>query len=282
MDIFHVDVFSSQALSGNGLTVILNNEELDVPFMLRVAKEFKQFETIFIYQTGDKRFRGRIFTVEEELDFAGHPVIGAASIIHEKLYSADKSVSLVFKLNNKSLQVESVKRDGYYQAIMNQGVPEFLGIVKGELIQKYLCALNLNEKNLYPSLPMEVISTGLAYLIVPLASGLDQARISTSQFERQLSQSKAKFVYVFDIDRKEGRTWDNLGTVEDVATGSAAGPVYAYLNKWKAHGIAESIVINQGRYVGRPSRIEVSSDPCTGEVKVSGNVKIIVRGNLLL
>ena len=60
--------------------------------------------------------------------------------------------------------------------------------------------------------------------------------------------------------QREGRTWDNAGAVEDVATGSAAGPAAAYL---AAHGLAaedESIVINQGRFLGRPSQIAVTPD----------------------
>ena len=69
---------------------------------------------------------------------------------------------------------------------------------------------------------MQVVSTGLSYLIVPVQSGLQSARISHPRFEGLLDASGAKFVYVLDPDRPEGRTWDNADRVEDVATGSAA------------------------------------------------------------
>ncbi|TCZ67749.1 PhzF family phenazine biosynthesis protein, partial [Paenibacillus albiflavus] len=82
---YHADVFSSKSLSGNGLTVIFHEEDMDTQYMQRIAEEFKQFETIFLRQIGEKHFRARIFTVEEELDFAGHPILGAVSIIHEEL-----------------------------------------------------------------------------------------------------------------------------------------------------------------------------------------------------
>jgi predicted PhzF superfamily epimerase YddE/YHI9 len=75
----------------------------------------------------------------------------------------------------------------------------------------------------------QVASTGLPYLIVPVQSGLERARISHPGFEGLLDASGAKFVYVLDPDRPEGRTWDNAGRVEDVATGSAAGPAAGYL-----------------------------------------------------
>ena len=70
----------------------------------------------------------------------------------------------------------------------------------------------------------------------------------------------AKFAYVFDPDKREGRSWDNAGAVEDVATGSAAGPAAAFL---AAHGLAakeETVVISQGRFLGRPSMITVTPD----------------------
>ncbi len=107
---YHVDVFSSEILSGNGLTVIFHEEDMSMQYMQAIAQEFKQFETIFLRQTGEKRFRARIFTVEEELDFAGHPILGAMAVIHEKLYAEIQNATAVFELNNKTLHAESVNR----------------------------------------------------------------------------------------------------------------------------------------------------------------------------
>jgi predicted PhzF superfamily epimerase YddE/YHI9 len=138
------------------------------------------------------RVSARIFTAEEELPFAGHPVIGAAAALHR--------------------------------------------------------------------LPMQVASTGLTYLIVPVTHGLDRAQIAVRDFEERLASVGAKFVYVFDPDKLEGRSWDNTGALEDVATGTAAGPAAGFL---AAHGLAaqdETILINQGRLLGRPSVIAVTPD----------------------
>lgn len=279
---YHVDVFSSQSLSGNGLTVIFHEEDLQSQYMQKIAQEFKQFETIFLKQTAEKCFRARIFTVEEELDFAGHPILGAVSAIHEKLYSDEKGITVKLELNKKIVQSESEKVNGYYQATMNQGIPDYLGSIEGDCKNVFLQDLNLAAKDLYHGLPMEVISTGLSYLIIPLASGLDQVKICVNNLEEKLSKVNAKFVYVFDVDRMEGRTWDNLGAVEDVATGSAAGPVGAYLYKWNFNKLSETIIINQGSYVGRPSKLKVFVNQLTGEINVAGDVKIIAKGNLLL
>lgn len=279
---FHADVFSSKSLSGNGLTVIFHEEDIDTQYMQRMAQEFKQFETIFLKSVGKKRFRARIFTVEEELDFAGHPILGAAAVIHEYLYSEESNITAVFELNKKTLQSEVIKKDNYFEATMNQGIPEFLKTVEGEIKAILLQALNLTAENLHSTLPMEVVSTGLPYLIVPLASGLEKAKISVANFETLLSEINAKFVYVFDVLKMEGRTWDNLGVVEDVATGSAAGPTGAYLFKRGICKATDKININQGRFIGRPSKISVFTDQATGDIKVAGDVKIVVRGQLLV
>jgi predicted PhzF superfamily epimerase YddE/YHI9 len=108
---------------------------------------------------------------------------------------------------------------------MDQGVPQFGPALTGELAEAYRGALNLARGQSHPALPMQVVSTGLPYLIVPVQTGLDRARISHPGFEGLLEASGAKFVFVLDPDRPEGRTWDNAGQMEDVATGSAARPL---------------------------------------------------------
>jgi hypothetical protein len=95
--------------------------------------------------------------------------------------------------------------------------------------------------------------------------------------EERLASVSANFVYVFDPDEREGRTWDNADAVEDVATGSAAGPAAAFL---AAHGLAaedEAIVVNQGRFLGRPSVIAVTPDG-RGDLGVGGPVAPVARG----
>jgi PhzF family phenazine biosynthesis protein len=124
---------------------------------------------------------------------------------------------------------------------------------------------------------MQVVSTGLPYLIVPVSKGLDRARIAVEDFEERLASVGAKFVYVFDPDEREGRTWDNAGAVEDVATGSAAGPAAAFLAAHRLAAEDEAIVVNQGRFLGRPSVIAVTPDG-RGDLWVGGPVAPVARG----
>ncbi|HDZ9482161.1 TPA: PhzF family phenazine biosynthesis protein, partial [Vibrio cholerae] len=123
--------------------------------------------------------------------------------------------------------------------------------------------------------PMEVVSTGLPYLIVPITSGIEKAKISIMGFEILLAKFGAKFVYVFDLTTFEGRTWDNGGLIEDIATGSAAGPIAAYLTKHKLAPYDSPIIISQGRFLGRASEIQAyveTNENTVPSIWVSGDV----------
>ena len=109
---------------------------------------------------------------------------------------------------------------------MDQGVPRFGPTVAGERAVALLEALGLRRDHLHRALPMQVVSTDLDYLSVSYASGLEQARICRPdlRFEALLQEVGAKFFYVLDLERPSGRSWDNIGRVEDVATGSPQAP----------------------------------------------------------
>ena len=126
---------------------------------------------------------------------------------------------------------------------------------------------------------MQVVSTGLPYLMVPVRpAGLSAARIGGPDFEALLAESGAKFVYVLDPAAPEGRTWDNAGRVEDVATGSAAGPAAAYLIHHGVHPGDSTLKIAQGRFTGRPSIIEVVRRADDGHYWVGGSVAAVATG----
>ena len=226
----HVDVFSRRALRGNGLVVVLNAASLPAAVMQDVTREVRQFETAFLTDvdlTGGSA-RLRIFTEDEELDFAGHPVLGAAAVLHTLLPVSGAEQTWALAVARRTVAARTRGAAGWIDATMDQGVPHFGPAIAGEPARAYSDALNLAPGQLHPALPMQVVSTGLPYLIVPVQDGLERARISHPRFEELLAASGAKFVYVLDPDRPEGRTWDNAGRIEDVATGSAAGPAAGY------------------------------------------------------
>ena len=257
----HVDVFTDVPFTGNGLIVLFGETAgIGAAPLISVTTEMRQFELILAdCQPGTGRVSARIFTAEEELPFAGHPVIGAAAALHERHYAGEPGPLLDLRDRGPRDCRAQQPGSGYFEAAMNQGPPTLGSPLGGQDAAGFAGALGLGRGDLH-RLPMQVVSTGLPYLIVPVSGGLDRARIAVGDFEERLAKVGAKFVYVFDPDQREGRSWDNAGAVEDVATGSAAGPAAAFL---MAHGLAgpgQEIVISQGRFLGRPSVIAVTPD----------------------
>ncbi|EGR4265685.1 PhzF family phenazine biosynthesis protein [Vibrio cholerae] len=269
-----VDVFTRKKLSGNGLTIFYDYKFLNKDEMLSLTQEMRQFESIFVCASdNNESHRAKIFTIEEELDFAGHPIIGLAAHLHDESGKKDQQ-EWTIELNNKLVKVKTKKTDTYYHASMNQGNAEFIYTLNNEDVKEIILSLNLSIENL-SIYPMEVVSTGLPYLIVPITSGIEKAKISIMDFEILLAKFGAKFVYVFDLTTFEGRTWDNGGLIEDIATGSAAGPTAAYLTKHKLAPYDSTIIISQGRFLGRASEIQAyveTKENTVPSIWVSGDV----------
>jgi trans-2,3-dihydro-3-hydroxyanthranilate isomerase len=277
-----VDVFAREPLSGNGLSVFLLDAELPASMMQRITQEMRQFETIFLRSLGASTFDARIFTMEEELSFAGHPVLGAAAAMHADFHPSAEVAGLEFVIHGRRIAVTSRRDRETYLAEMDQGEALVDEPVPPAKIAPLLQALSLRTQDLVAGLPLQVISTGLPYLIVPVGANLERARIVISDFEALLATVGAKFVYVLDVGRREGRTWDNDGRVEDIATGSAAGPAAAYL---VAHGLAlhdEVITLAQGRFLGRPSELHAIVRGDRAGVIVRGRVCLVGDGALRL
>ncbi len=269
-----VDVFASEPLSGNGLSVFLLDNELPTLAMQRITQEMRQFETIFLHQLpGRSRFRARIFTMEEELLFAGHPIIGAAAFLHAELFSTESVAHFELVTAAKSIPATSRREAASYLAEMDQGVARVEAAIPRARSDVFLKALNLSSSDLAPNLPLQVVSTGLPYLIVPISTNLEAAQIVVRDFEALLASVGAKFVYVLDVGRREGRTWDNDGRVEDIATGSAAGPAAAYLVTHKLATPGENLLLTQGRFLNRPSELQAI-------VRGSSELTVMVRGQV--
>ncbi len=118
-----VDVFAPEPLSGNGLSVFLLDDALPTSAMQRITQEMRQFETIFLHRIGESaRFNTRIFTMEEELLFAGHPIIGAAALVHAMLYAADPLAHLEFVTAERAIAATSRREGSTYSAEMDQGI----------------------------------------------------------------------------------------------------------------------------------------------------------------
>lgn len=281
IEYLHVDVFTPRAYAGNSLPVFIEPDGLDAGQMLAITQELRHFESVFIQSAGRPNlYRARIFDLITELPFAGHPIIGAAAALHHTS-SAGSDADWTFELAQRTVTVATTRTPSGFAATLDQG-PAILGGTcanRAEIAQ----AFDLREDDIDPALPIEVISTGLSYLIVPVVSGaLERARI-THDITDLVSSVGAQFAVLLDEDALEIRHWNNDGIVEDIATGSAAGTVGAYRLRHCGARSGETFTLDQGRFVGRPSRIEVQPNGVPNaihSVKVGGNVAIVGRGVL--
>jgi trans-2,3-dihydro-3-hydroxyanthranilate isomerase len=276
-----VDVFTDRPLAGNGLAVVTSTTPLDATTMLRLAQELRQFETIFLADVEGDTATARIFTPEEELTFAGHPILGAAAVLHARSVAGDDRTWTINVAGRPLVVTTALQSGGVIEAEMDQGVAQLLPPLPRDRALEHATALGLGPAQLREDLPTQVVSTGLPYLLLPVTpEGLAASRVVAPDLPSMLHSEGASFVYVLDPDRPEGRTWDNGGLTEDIATGSAAGPTAAYL---VAHGLRSShdvFYVHQGRFVGRPSRIRVRHG-ADGAARVGGPVAAVSSGRLL-
>lgn len=276
------DVFSDGPFSGNSLAVFPDAAGLSGAQMQQLTRELRHFETTFL--TGPAQSDGsrplRVFDLETELPFAGHPLLGAAAVVHDEQHEAI-AAEIVFALNERRVVVHSEFRQGCYDVSMDQGQPAYLATLGATAARDFAKCFSLDSADLADGLPAEVISTGLRYLVLPLQQGMERASICVPDLEQRLNAVGAEFAYLFDVNGIEGRHWNNDGVVEDVATGSAAGVVGAYAHKHELLDAEGRLGLRQGQYAGRPSRIsvQVESGPAgVDAIHVGGQVTVLGRG----
>ena len=128
-----------------------------------------------------------MFDLVEELNFGGHPLLGAACVLHSRFDSEERGV-WTFLLRMKTVSVITDRRGDNFCALLDQGRPEFFGEVPSIRRGEFAAALNLEVDQLSRDFPLEVVSTGLRYLIVPIEKGLAQARIVRTDFAERCAE----------------------------------------------------------------------------------------------
>ncbi len=263
-----LDVFADHALQGNALAVFTDARGLTTEEMQSLARETNLSETTFIIprEPEIERVHGvkvRIFTVEEELLFAGHPTLGTASWIfgHHPVLQGAETIVLDLRVGPIEVRFQPPASGEYgVFGTMHQNDPSF-----GEVHDRATVAqvLNLSLDDLDPELPIQTVSTGMPFCIVPLRSLQVAARLQIPQHSAlaYLARSDAKFFHcITRADAASGADWHarmQFYNGEDPATGSASGCAIAYLVR---HGLVPSdheIILEQGIEMLRPSRIHV-------------------------
>jgi trans-2,3-dihydro-3-hydroxyanthranilate isomerase len=284
------DVFSSQPLEGNSLAVFFDGRSLTDHEMQLLAKEMNLSESTFIIPRdreveNERGVRVRIFTVSEELPFAGHPTLGTAFAIRGE--SGAKEITLDLNAGKVPVCFEQSPGEPAFGE-MTQIDPVFGSQHDRETVAR---ATGLKIRDFDPDLPIETVSTGVAFTVVPLRSlkVIQNLRIDLHRAAEYFEKSEGKFFYfvarqtVDPAARLHSRMIFYNG--EDPATGSAAGCTAAWM---VAHGVTQSderVLIEQGVEMQRPSRIFVRASRSGNRVvnvRVGGNSVELMRAEIFL
>ena len=289
-----VDVFAIAKYTGNQLAVFPNADQISDQQMQQFAKEINFSETTFITASSPKEneYDVRIFTPNQELPFAGHPTLGTAYIIRDYLLSQEQKtninqLTLNLKVGKISVTIETTSQ-GEEIFWMRQNNPEFGQSVSPETMA---AVLSISPDQINPNFPIQEVSTGIYFLIVPVNSleTLKQININLEMYYQLISSLDAKSILVFCPETYSPENdlcvrvfADYLGIPEDPATGSANGCLAGYLLENKVFPTEKSplqVKVEQGYEINRPSLLflEASQE----EIKVGGQVKTIAQGSFI-
>jgi len=287
-----VDVFAEEKYAGNQLAVVRGAKALSDIEMQQIAKEMNFSETTFILS--ERKHNGgydvRIFTPREEVPFAGHPTLGTAYVIqHEIIREPVETIILNLKIGQipVTLNYSGEQIDVLW---MKQMGATFGRILKPEQISQ---VLSLNKREIDDRFPIQEVSTGLPFIIIPLKTldALKQAKVIRDKYFELIKDRQAKAMLIFcpqtynqENDLNIRVFADYYGVPEDPATGSANGCLAGYLVKYRYFGKGQiDIRVEQGYEIGRSSLLFLRAEDKGEKIDVSigGKVVMIAKGEFI-
>lgn len=286
-----VDVFAEKKFGGNQLAVIKVSGELTTEEMQIIAFEFNFSETTFIVSEDNNNYLYdvRIFTPREEIPFAGHPTLGTVFIIQQEILKkkVDK-ISLKLKAGIIPVELKYVnnKIDKLW---MKQLEPKFGEIYSKDIISNIL---NISKNEIDDNFPVQVVSTGLPGIIVPLKTldSVKRSKINKELYFDFVKDIDAKAIFIFtpetyskENDINVRMFADFYGIPEDPATGSVNGCLAGYLVKHSYYGKDNiDIKVEQGYEINRQSLLYLKSDIEKGIINIYVGGKVIKNGEGIL
>lgn len=300
---FQADVFTDRPFGGNPVAIFPDGDSLGEREYQKIAREMNLSETVFVCTPTDPKavVRLRIFTPTQELPFAGHPVIGTFFLLAKLgiIPITHPIHRLMYECNVGSFSVELFAHDGdIYKVMMSQPSPQFLHEVTDfQDVVDIAKTLGLHKSQISETrLPVEVVSTGLPVLVVPIRTLTAVRSIQPQRMD--INEICARFgangilafttMTVEEDSAIHSRMFGSpIGILEDPATGSASGALGAYLVQHGAIDIGPTteFVIEQGYELERPSRIQVrveSDDDVIQAVTVGGEAVMVLEGQLMV
>jgi trans-2,3-dihydro-3-hydroxyanthranilate isomerase len=314
IDYFVLDVFTERRLAGNPLAVVLcpggDGPGITSEMMQAIAKETNLSETTFVERRDaeierSEGVRVRIFTTDEELPFAGHPTLGTASLLRAIAPECvvENTVKLALKVGMVPVRFMTPDAgapawpEGPVRGEMTQRDPVF-----GEVLDPVEVAklTGLSRDDFDADRPIQIVSTGTAFAIVPLRSveALGRLRVSQDEAGAYLRARGARWFYVLAstgaaaLSKAGEPTWRarmQFNGGEDPATGSAAGCAISHMVMHGAVASGETVHLRQGVEMGRPSdlylsarRVSRDEQICVTDVRVGGSTVLVATGQLFL
>ncbi len=290
LSFYIVDVFAEEKYAGNQLAVFRTGE-LSAARMQRIAQEMHFSETTFILSDSQQNggYDVRIFTPAAEVPFAGHPTLGTAHILHTEVApDAEPTIILNLKVGPIRVTFEEDEKNGIYW--MKQVEPTFGDTLQRELLAP---ALGIEVDDIDSRFPIEQVSTGLPFIIVPLKNleALQRARVDRGRYFDLIESTWAKPILVFceeprqpDNDISVRVFVDCFDIPEDPATGSGNGCLAAYLVRHRFWGEPRIAVrVGQGHEIGRPSLLYLRAEEIDGDIDVfvGGRVFTVAKGEFV-
>lgn len=286
LDFFIVDVFTiGRKYTGNQLAVYLGDPPPEL--MQQLAKEINFSEITFVTSNRPENggYNVRIFMPEVEVPFAGHPVLGTAFVIRRELIKADvEQINLNLAVGQIPV---SFADDGVIW--MRQNQPDFGAHFPPADLARIL---NVAEEDIDRRFPVQEVSTGMPFVLVPMASldAVKRAQVNLDRLRALLGPHDAIAPAIFCVDALDSendihvRVLDDVyGAPEDPATGSAGGCIASYIVE---HGVLGSDTVQlraeQGYQIGRPSllHLEARKTETSIDIRVGGRVELVAQGQL--
>jgi trans-2,3-dihydro-3-hydroxyanthranilate isomerase len=272
------DVFTDRALAGNALAVFTDASGLDDATMQALAREMNLSESTFVLRAASKQadVRVRIFTPRVELPFAGHPILGTAFVLAAPLQRDQIRLE-----TGRGVVAVRFEREGMRINFgwMTQPVPRLEAFTATASL---LAALGVERSGL----PIELYDNGPRHVFVELESPQAVATLCPDLSRLSALGSLAVTTYA-----RKGEHWKSRvfapgeGIPEDPATGSAAGPLALHLARHGRIAFGDTIVIEQGAEIGRPSTLQARVAGTAERVElieVGGCAVLVARGEFHL
>jgi len=286
-----VDVFAEQKYAGNQLAVVDSGALLSTAQMQEIANEMHFSETTFILSHKQRKggFDVRIFTPSAEVPFAGHPTLGTAYIIRHFLIKK-RVDTVLLNLKVGQIPVSFEKTGARQETVWMEQVPPTFG--KTFSAMQLAQVLRLSVDDFDSRYPIQEVSTGLPFIIVPLKTlaTVKRARINMESLLELAKEAKAGILVFCPETYNKGNDLnvrvfaDLFGVPEDPATGSGNGCLAGYLSRYRYFGTDEvNARVEQGYEVNRRSLLLLKAENKAGNIRVhvGGKVMLVATGKLV-